>query len=159
MPKRSKVTRKNPNALAATRRAALELGSYRVRVGWAIDLGADPETVFIAAVNALGAELANGGRIPPRDVLTPFIRAQLPLIRRKQRTAVLLVAKGKDPQPALDDLAAELERLAKQAVRDFSTPGNAQSTIDRKGFDNPLVGAGPDGGRLVSELAAAVSKR
>jgi len=151
-----KTTRKNPNALTATRRNALELGRFRVRVGWAEDMGADPETVKIAAINMLGAPRAN---IPARDVLTPFMRQSYALIGRKHRTAVLMTNKGKDPEPVLQELAATLRDGLKQAVRDYSAIPNAESTIDRKGFDDPLVGAGADGGRIVAEANAMVKKR
>jgi hypothetical protein len=156
---KSSVRRKNPNALTATRRNALELASFRVSVGWSLQLGAQPKTVEIAAINTFGARLANGGIIPARDVLTPFMRSMKALIGRKHRTAVLLANKGKDPRPPLESLASELKELGKQAIRDFMTPGNAPSVIQQKGMDAPLKGVGSDGGRLVAEFNAAVFKR
>ena len=156
MPKKSKVTRKNPNKLASIRRIALEFKNFRVRAGWAVDMGASPKTVEIALINSLGAPNAN---IPPRPVVEPFIRSQLALIRRKHRSAVVAANRGKDPRPKLAELAELLRIGGKQAVRDLSTPVNADSTIAGKGFDNPLVGAGSDGGRLVAEFNAEVSER
>ena len=147
---------RNPNALTATRRQALEIGKFRVRVGWAEDMGADPETVMIAAINMLGAPAAN---IPARDVLTPFIRNSFALIRRKQRSAVLAVNKGKDPEPILRELADELREGLKRALLEYNAEPNAPSTIAKKGFNDPLVGAGAGGGRLVEEANAQVTKR
>ena len=49
----SKVTRRNPNRLTATRRIAVSIGSYRVKVGWSVELGASAETVTIAAINTV----------------------------------------------------------------------------------------------------------
>ena len=154
MAKKSKVTRRNPNALAATRRVALEFKRFRVRVGWSVDMGAAPETVEIATYNTLGT-----ATIPERPVVEPFVRTQFALIGRKQRSAVLLANRGKDPTTKLDELAEELAANGKQFIRDLSDPGNADSTIAQKGFDNPLVGAGANEGRLVSEFNAQVSER
>jgi len=154
--KKSKVTRKNPNKLASIRRVAQEFGKFRVRVGWAQDMGASAETVEIALYNTLGAPAAN---IPPRPVVEPYTRSARALIRRKNASAVLRVNKGKSPVPKLQELANELREGGKQFILDLSTPANADSTIAQKGFDNPLVGAGADGGRLVAEFNAEVSER
>lgn len=154
--KKSKVKRRNPNALVNTRRVALEFGKYRVRVGWAVDMGAALETVGIAAINTLGAPSNN---LPPRPVVEPFVRSQRALIRRKHRSAVVRANRGKDPEPKLEELADELREGGKQFIRDLSDPPNADSTIDQKGFDNPLVGVGSDGGRLVAEFNAEVKER
>lgn len=156
MAKKSTVTRTNPNKLASIRRIALEFGKYRVRAGWAVDMGAAPETVMIATINALGAPSAN---IPPRPVVEGFVRSNAALIRRKHRSAVVAANRGKDPRPKLDELAELLRAGGKQAVYALDSPSNAPSTIDQKGFDNPLVGAGADGGRLVAEFNAEVSER
>ena len=66
---------------------------------------------------------------------------------------------GGDVEEPLELLAGDLEFALKRSVEDFSDPENAPSTVDDKGFNDPLVGAGADGGRLVREAAAAVTKR
>ena len=150
------VTHTNPNPLTATRRIVAELGSLRVRVGWAVDMGADPETVQIAAINKLGAPAAN---IPARDAITPMIAQQKLVIRSALGHAAKAALRGRDPEPYLETLAATLELEAKRAIEAFSSPANAPSTIKGKGFDDPLIGKGADGGRLLAQVAARVSKR
>lgn len=140
----------------ATRRNALELASYRVKVGWSVELGADPETVRIAAINTLGAPAAN---IPARDALSPVLVAMRDRIRNANKAALQAANRAGDPYVPLERLAADLEAALKQSVEDFTNPPNAPSTIATKGFDDPLVGAGGDGGRLVAQAAAAVTKR
>ena len=152
----SKTSRRNPNALTATRRAALKFASHRVRVGWAVDMGADPKTVSIAAINTLGAPSAN---IPARDALTPVLVANADRIRAANAAALHAANAGEDVLEPLELLAADLEYALKQSVEAFSSPGNAPSTIAAKGFDDPLVGEGSDGGRLVAEAAAVVTTR
>lgn len=156
MASKSKVTRKNPKALQATRRIAVEMGKFRVRVGWAEDMGADPETVQIAAINVMGAPAAN---IPARDPITPMMQAERARIRGYHGKAMQLANAGKDPEPVLDKLAAHLENEAKAAVDAFAAPANAPSTVKKKGFNDPLIGAGSDHGRLYAEVSAKVSKR
>lgn len=151
-----KTRQRNPNALTATRRQALEIGRFRVRVGWAEGMGASPETVAIVAINMLGAPSVN---IPARDVLSPFIRRSFALIRRKQRSAVLAANRGRDPEPILQALADELRDGLQQAIREYNEEPNAPSTVAKKGFNDPLIGEGADGGRIVAEANAQVSKR
>ena len=43
---------------------------------------------------------------------------------------------------ALDALGEAASEAVRQSIVDFSTPGNAQSVITRKGEDNPLVDSG-----------------
>ena len=152
----ARVKHSNPNPLAATRRIVAELGRIRVRVGWAQDMGADPKTVQIAAINMLGAPAAN---IPARDALTPMIRAEKLTIRSALGHAAKAALRGRDPTVYLEGLAAHLEQRAKSAIEAFSDPPNAVSTIKGKGFDDPLIGKGPNGGRLLAQVAARVSKR
>jgi hypothetical protein len=140
----------------ATRRNALEFGRFRVKVGWSVELGASEETVTIAAINTLGAPAAG---IPARDALTPVLAANADAIREANLAAARAANRDEDVEYPLELLAGKLEADLKQSVENFSTPGNAPSTIATKGFDDPLVGPESDGGRLVAEAAAAVTKR
>lgn len=125
-----------------------------VDVGWSEEW-TDAETVEIAAVNTLGG-LKNGRAAPPaRNALTPAFQNN-----RKERTKMmgkLLVKVRKDPSA----LRAEVEKLAEQeaewlreAVRGLDNPPNAPSTVDRKGFNDPLIGSGGDGGRILAGVGA-----
>lgn len=155
----STVQRRNPNILTATRRNVSELGKYRVQVGWSVAMGADPETVAIVTFNTLGANLANGGTIPARDALTPAIAASLDTIRAANIAAARAANRGDDPLPELEAAAADLELALKRSIEDFSTPANADSTADAKGFNDPLIGEGADGGRIYDQAAAKVLTR
>jgi hypothetical protein len=119
-------------------------------------MGASAETVQIAAINTFGAPAAN---IPPRDALTPMIQAEKAAIRSALGHAAKAALHGRDPASYLEGLAALLEQRAKSAIEGFADPRNADSTIKGKGFDDPLIGKGPDGGRLLAQVAALVSKR
>jgi hypothetical protein len=150
----STVKRRNPNILTYTRRNVLEIGKYRVQVGWSKAMGASPETVTIATYNVLGT-----ADIPARDPLTPAIAANLDAIRQANVAAMRAVNRGDDPEPELEELAAHLESELKRSIEDFSSPPNADSTVASKGFNDPLIGEGADGGRIYDEAAAQVLKR
>ena len=152
---KSTTSRRNPNALAATRRNVAEIGQYRVQVGWSVAMGADEETVGVAAINMLGAPSAN---IPARDVLTPTIEESVQSVRVTNAAAVRAANRGADPLPLLESMAVRLETRLKDNI-DKAQPGNADSTIAGKGFDDPLIGAGSDRGRIYAQAAARVLKR
>lgn len=57
-------------------------------------------------------------------------------------TAKLLgeVMAGKiDTKKALDKLGFKIQQLVKKKILDFTDPANSAATIERKGFNNPLV--------------------
>lgn len=149
----SKTSRRNPNILTATRRNLAELGKYRVQVGWSEKMGADPETVTIAAYNILGTDT-----IPARDVLTPVLAESVASVRTTNAAAMRAANRGADPLPLLEKMAERLEARLKQSIED-AEPANAESTADAKGFNDPLIGAGSDRGRIYDQAAARVLKR
>lgn len=150
----SSSTRRNPNWLTATRRNVAELGQYRVQVGWSVNMGADPETVTIAAYNVLGTDT-----IPARDVLTPTLTESVASVRNTNSAAVRAANRGADPLPLLETMAARLEARLKDNV-DAATPENAPSTVASKGgLNDPLIGVGSDKGRIYAQAAARVLKR
>lgn len=51
----------------------------------------------------------------------------------------LLVANGYDAAKTLDQVGQAIEGQLRQEIRDTVSPGNAPSTIRRKGFDKPLI--------------------
>jgi hypothetical protein len=144
---KSSVTRKGTRPLTLIERRANEVARNTIRTGWSTEMGASEETVKIAIYNALGTDT-----IPARPTLEPSLRGMLPTIRAENVAIARIVARGKDPVPLLDRLASRMRDHLRSEVLDLSDPPNAESTIDQKGFDDPLVGAGADGGRLVREL-------
>ena len=117
-------------------------------------MGATQSTVEIAVYNALGTNT-----IPARPTLEPSMVGLGPTILAENRAIVRTVNRGGDPTPLLDRLASTMQAGLRETVLGLSDPPNAASTIEKKGFDDPLVGVGPDGGRLVSELASQRIRR
>jgi hypothetical protein len=119
----------------------------RVNVGVHEDAGA--ELTMIAAVNEFGS---SDGRIPERS----FLRSTLD--ERKRDIADRLTAAADaalDGSPLDKEYAIIGEEVAgwvKQKIRDIDTPENAESTIAKKGFDNPLI----ETGRLRNSIRAEV---
>jgi hypothetical protein len=77
------------------------------------------------------------------------------VIRQRNVQAVHAVNTGAQAFPILDELATELEDALHRSVMDFTTPRNADSTIDQKGRDAPLKGA-TDDGRIADYARAKV---
>lgn len=149
----SSTTRTNPNIRQQIERRAHEAARNTIRTGWSIHTGASPETVEIAVYNALGTDT-----IPARPTLEPTMRGMSGWIRAENKAIARIVNRGADPTPLMDRTAGRLEIALRGEVLDLHDPPNAPSTIERKGFDDPLVGA--DGsGRLVRELASRRVRR
>jgi hypothetical protein len=118
-------------------------------------MGADPKTIQVAIINTFGAPRAN---IPARDTIGPIPAQKAAAIKRAAVDYVLAVHEGRDPQPILQRLANELGATLKGNIIAFSTPPNAPSTEAQKGFNNPLIGPGADGGRLLAQASARVRR-
>jgi hypothetical protein len=132
-----KVT-SHPSKLRKFKRIASQLGSRKVVVGWAVELDTPPEVIAIAAINALGGN--RGDNPPPRPVLEPMLAANRNTIRGFHTKAAQAAARGRNPELALEQLAAFLGPELQRWVADMHTPPNAPSVIARKGFDDPLRG-------------------
>lgn len=120
-----------------------------IRTGWSTEMDASSETVKIAIYNALGTDT-----IPARPTLEPTMNRSIDLIRAENKAIARTVNRGADPVPLMDRLASRLEDAVVAVIVELQDPPNAQSTIDKKGFDDPLIGAGSEGGRLVAEVAS-----
>lgn len=148
----SSTERRNPNALKVLQQQAEELARRHIEVGWSVNMGAPGEAVTIAAYNTLGTET-----IPARDALTPAVTGKLDAINEHNVRAVQAMNTGKSPDGELTLLALELQDALQQSVEDFSVPPNAPSTIAQKGgLDDPLIGLGADGGRILANARARV---
>jgi hypothetical protein len=148
--------RKNPNALQQIAKEQRELERIVVRVGWATDMGASPEDVSIVAINAFGAPSKN---IPARPVLPGFMASQRGEIRSASKAAVRAAQRGKSAMPVMQELSRKLADGLKEAVYAYDEKPNAPSTAAQKGFNDPLVGAGSEGGRIVATANSVVIKR
>ena len=77
--------------------------------------------------------------IPQRDFMHPGGLAAFEATRGIREAGVKAVNAGKaTPAEVLATMGPFAESALKKTIADFTTPGNAQSTIARKGDDNPL---------------------
>lgn len=74
---------------------------------------------------------------PPRPFFRNMIAKESPSWGGK--IAKLAVATGNDGVKILELMGEDIEGALKQSINDFTDPGNAESTIARKGFDKPLI--------------------
>jgi hypothetical protein len=89
----------------------------------------------VAAMNEFGTKKA-----PPRPFFRGMISKESPGWGTLAAKAVM--ASGYDTSKALDMVGTVVKEELQESIRDFSTPGNAPSTIAKKGFDKPLVDTG-----------------
>ncbi len=112
-----------------------ELGDLR-RYAVAVDVGIvnDPELAAIGRINEYG----DGKHIPSR----PFMRitnARTRLLQvRMLREAVDAVQAGVPATAAIKPVAIRMVQEVKRTIIGFRDPPNADSTVEKKGFDNPL---------------------
>jgi hypothetical protein len=141
------IRSKNPGAAKALLRRFASLTGAEVAVGWL-------EDATIPAINYFGAPAAN---IPPRDAVAPTVREIAPAVTEIAIAAGQTANNGRDPVPLLEGLALVAGAELKQQIRAFNDPRNADATIDKKGFDDPLIGVG--GGRILDGATAVARPR
>lgn len=127
--------------LSATFAALRSIDGLTLRVGWT-----DPEVARIVAINEDGS--LDGRRPPARPVLVPVLDEHVEEILGEVDRIVAGAVTSADPAGAvergLDSLGGRVEDLIRDRI-DRMEPGNAASTIARKGADAPLRG-GPRAG-------------
>jgi hypothetical protein len=141
------IRSKNPGAAREIMRKFQGLMGAEVAMGWIGD-------ATIPAINYFGAPAAN---IPPRDAVSPTVQEIAPAVTEIAIAAGRTANNGRDPVPLLDGLAIVAEAELKEQIRAFDDPMNAPATIDKKGFDDPLIGVG--GGRILDGATAVVRAR
>ena len=127
-----------------------------VQFGWPADVVGE-ELARIAGINMAGGPANN----PPARPILDRVRVELRKeIRKAQLAATLEMLRGNPGKARAigEELAALLYAKTRAALEGPISPGNADSTIARKGADAPLrtPGAGPGGDRLYRELVARV---
>lgn len=90
-----------------------------------------------AALNEFGHTMPNGTVVPPR----PFFRSMIASKSPEWPKAVgdLLKANEYDGEKTLGQTGEGIKGQLQQSITDLTSPPLAQSTIDRKGFDKPLI--------------------
>ena len=128
------LVRSNPEAL---KELARKLASApTLKVGF---LGGGPypdgtSIAMVAATNEFGVP-ARGQ--PPRPFFRNMIAAQSP--RWGKMAAALLERNDLDVDAMLDTMGQEIVGRVQESINTLTEPKLAQSTIDKKGFDKPLI--------------------
>ena len=118
-------------------------GKTRVLVGVPKGAGVYEDGLTIATIAAVNNFGSADGKIPPRPFLQPAINKGAP---EYQRLAEVMIPKVLSGEMTMKVLLEQMGNLAeghvKQEITDLDTPPNAQSTIDKKGSDSPLIDTG-----------------
>lgn len=117
-----------------------ELARTEIAVGVLGESGS--HMVNIAIWNHMGTRLHGKQHTPPRPYMDEtMVRIENELHRRNSQ-AILLIQSGMPVRQALNRVGIWVQGEMQQTIADFSDPPNAQSTIKKKGFDNPLIESG-----------------
>ncbi len=154
----------NPQAIPNLRKLIAEVGAKSVLVGvretpgWGgaggptDDGEGDIGIAGIAAVNEFGTE---DGLIPERSFLRATLDEDAKRINAAAGKALGLVLDGRlTADRAYDQIGFFVVGRVQRKIVDFHDPGNAPSTIARKGEDNPLI----DTGRLRQSIDHVVDE-
>lgn len=124
-----------------TLRAIRAFEGQTLVVGWQ-----DPEVARIVAINEQGSE--DGKHPPARPILQPVLDENVEEINAAMAKIVTGVIADRDSaakvRRGLDALGERIEDLMRERIETM-TPGNAPSTIARKGVDAPLRGGTREG--------------
>ena len=129
------------------------------QVGWQADAvyGSDNENLPMAQVAQWQEEGVASKNIPPR----PFMRVGFKAALSKGandasfKRIVTAVANGQDVFKALHKEGDSFRQTLRQVMIDWDTPRNAPTTIELKGFDDPLI----ETSELISNITSKTTKR
>lgn len=112
----------------------------RVLVGVPEGSGSYEDGLTIATVAAVNNFGSADGRIPARPFLQPPVEEGAPMYRRLAEVMLPRVLSGEmEMRTLLEQMGNLAEGHVKQYITDLRVPKNADSTIAKKGSDNPLV--------------------
>ena len=129
------------------------------QVGWQADAvyGSDNENLPMAQVAQWLEEGVASKNIPPR----PFMRVGFKAALSKGandasfKRIVTAVANGQDVFKALHKEGDSFRQTLRQVMIDWDTPRNAPTTVELKGFDDPLI----ETSELISNITSKTTKR
>lgn len=98
-------------------------------------------TIPVATVAAMH-EFGTGGQEERSFLRSSFDEHQKKYIKMAQKLVKKVVEKGGTIEKVAALIGQEAEFDVVDKINAISTPGNADSTIARKGFDNPLIETG-----------------
>jgi hypothetical protein len=104
---------------------------------------------MVAAIQEFGAPANN---IPPRPFFRGMIAKDSP--HWGDQLGTLLKATQYDGSRALELMGEEIKGELTESIRDFGTPANSESTVDQKGFNDPLI----DTGHMINSITARVKE-
>lgn len=128
-----KVLSGAPKLMAKLKAIAKSMGGGKVSIGF-MEGATYPDGTPVAAV-AFWNEFGASG--PPRPFFRQMIAKESPSWGYKM--AKLAKATDYQGQRVLGMMGEDIGGALVQSIVDFTTPGNADSTIARKGFDKPLT--------------------
>lgn len=113
--------------------------------GLAVKVGVFSQQVYRSGATMTEVALYNeyGLGVPERSFLRSTVDVNGEKIGALVERAEAQVAKGRTtPHAALVPVGKALVRMVVRTIDDFVPPPNAQTTIDKKGFDHPLIETG-----------------
>lgn len=132
---------------------------FEDQVGWQADAvyGSDNENLPMAQVAQWLEEGVASKNIPPR----PFMRVGFKAALSKGandasfKRIVTAVANGQDVFKALHKEGDSFRQTLRQVMIDWDTPRNSPTTVELKGFDDPLI----ETSELISNITSKTTKR
>ena len=146
-------------ALALSRIAAQLDKGGRLRVGF-LENSTYPDGTSVPMVAAIQEFGAPSRGIPPR----PYFRNMIAAKSEEWPDAIAgaLRANDYDAEKALELAGHGIKGQLQQSIVDTMTPPNAESTIAKKGFDDPLIGGTQDsggGGHMLNSVDFEISSK
>ena len=108
-----------------------------------------PDSDLLVAQVAFWNEFGEG-RAPPRPFFRNMIKAKGP--GWGPAIATLLTVKNYSAEQTLSQAGDAIVGQLELSIRDFNDPGNAPSTIARKGRDSPLIDSGLMSNSITKEV-------
>lgn len=132
---------------------------FEDQLGWFEEnhYGSDNDNLPMAQVAQWVAEGVASKNIPPRD----FIRTGLTNALKKGsndasfKRIITAVANGQDVFKALYREGDSFRQTLRKVMMDWDTPPNSPTTIELKGFDDPLI----ESSELISNVSVKTAKR
>ncbi len=129
------------------------------QVGWQADAvyGSDNENLPMAQVAQWQEEGVASKNIPPR----PFMRVGFKAALFKGandasfKRIITAVANGQDVFKALHKEGDSFRQTLRQVMIDWDTPRNSPTTVELKGFDDPLI----ETSELISNITSKTTRR
>lgn len=157
MAAKNRLVIRNPNAIADIRKRMADVAiSVGVQGDAGIHKDEDGQSSGTTVAEIYYWNEFGTSRIPERPTLRPtFIKEKVKYIGIMAKiSARAMNEPGYNMKQAMGKLGEVAQQDIQSAIVELKTPPNAQSTIDAKGSDNPLV----DTGQLVSSIRWAYVK-